>query len=624
MKESSTNEFHNLCEDVREGKVVFWVGAGFSSYAGYPSGMEFTKYLQHILGIQENEEQALSVVSEKFKNREELLNVLKSVYGKEPEHDEIHKSLSLLPHIPYIITTNYDMLFERAYGDKIHSIAEECELPTTAGISQKTFIYKIHGDISHLDRIIITSEDYQHFDEDSILWGKIKTILAEFSVVFIGYSLKDRNVRTLLELILRQIGKQKNPYYYITRDLTEEKREFLKSFSIIPIEIEGNEAVNRIKEYVAKYAFNDVGTNPTILAKNTPLLTHKGVKISSTIDDGKISACTVNAIPDSGVKSTAVCQKLPTTPESEEMAEWFDTINGVKFDPVIVTDPWSKLNLQVKTGDVFILNPGQEKLKLETVTLKAQPKNVYTADLQINDMRLSNITVKEFESETHTKIIFRHENFCFSFYAAKIHPGEEATLKFGLTAEDELLDIERTAEFYTFIKKWIDGSPMHLIRTPHSLSQIIEPLPLRDTDLYGDIEFRQKLFEIFSNIQKYTKIKLEIPETISQEDFQNIFRIGEFLEGKKQHQEKIPSRMTPRDPKFLEKLKDLPQITVEGVMDFILFGQRIPLRYIVEGTDWMVENYEDVIAQAQKGILPLNVVLKSRNNDLFLRFNASP
>ena len=624
VSETSTNKFHNLCEDVREGKVVFWVGAGFSSYAGYPNGMEFTRYLQQILGIQENEEQMLSEVSGKFKNREELLNVIKSVYGKEPDHDETHKSLSLLPRIPYIITTNYDMLFERAYGDKIQSVAEECELPKTAGTSQKTFIYKIHGDTSHLDRIIITSEDYQHFDEDSILWEKIKTILAEFSVVFIGYSLKDTNVRTLLELILRRIGKQKNPYYFITRGLTEEKREFLQSFSITPIEIEGNVAVDQIKEYVAKYAFNDVGTNPAILAKNTPLLTHKGVKISSTIDYGKISACTVDAIPNSGVKSTAVCQKLPTTPESEEMAEWFDTIKGVKFDPITVIDPWSKFSLVVKTGDVFILNPEQGKLKLETVTLKAHPKSVYFADLQIDGMRLSSVTVKEFESETHNKIIFKHENFCFSFYAEKIQSGDEATIEFNLKAEDVHLDIDRAAVIYAFIKKWFDGSPMHLIRTPNSLSRIIEPLPLRDSDLYRDIEFRQKMFEILSNIQRHSKIKLEIPETMSKEDLQKIFEIGEFFDGKKHHQEKISSQMTPKDPEFLEKLQNLPQITIEGAMNFTLFGQIVPLSYVVEGTNWMVDNYEEVVAQAQQGTLPLNVVLKSLNNDLFLRFNPRP
>jgi len=187
MGYTTTNGFQDLCQAVREGKVVFWVGSGFSEYAGYPTGKDFTKHLQKNLGIPENEKELLSKVSERFENREELLKIIKDVFGKTPENTELHQSLALISQIPYIITTNYDMLFEIAYGDKIKSIADEHELPSTAGTSEKTFIYKIHGDIDHLDQITITSKDYRDFNKTSILWDKIKTIPAEYSVAFVGF-----------------------------------------------------------------------------------------------------------------------------------------------------------------------------------------------------------------------------------------------------------------------------------------------------------------------------------------------------------------------------------------------------------------------------------------------------
>ena len=622
MGNASKIGFRDLCEAVREGKVVFWVGAGFSEYAGYPNASEFTKYLQNHLGIPENEDQLLSEVSEKLSNREELLTIIKSVFGKESEKNETHKSLALLPQIPYIITTNYDMLFEVEFGDRICSFGDEGELPKTAGNSQKTFIYKIHGDIYHLDRIIITSQDYLNFDENSLLWGKIKTILAEYTIVFIGYSLRDKNVQKLLELILKQIGKQKNPYYFITKNLTDEKRDFLQNYDIIPIEIEGNNAINQIKEYVAKYAFGDFGNDPVLLTKNSPLLKHKGVKISSVIEDGKIRECTVDAIPNSGVKSIAMSQKLPSTPDSKEVHEWFDLIDGVKFDPVTVADPWSKFKLEVQTGDVFILNPNHERFKLETITLKAQPKLTYLVDLQINDIRFSNVTVEMYESKTHVQFVYSLGGFSFSFNMRKIQPGSEGPVEFGFSTENLHLDIDAAVKAYTFIKKWFEGCPIHVIRTPNELSHTIEPLPLEDIELYRDIEFRQKLFEILSDIQKISKIKLIIPDEITGEDLQKAFEIGEFLHGKKIYLENISSQITPRSSDFFKNLKSLPPITIEGIMYFTLLNQKIPLKYIIEGTNWTIENYEDVISQAEQDILPLKVVLLSRNNDLFLRFKS--
>jgi len=206
---SDMSELDQLCDLIRKEKVILWVGSGFSRYAGYLTGSDLLSILLTTLGdltpITPNPTSAsLKEVADCFvalKGRECLVELLKEHYAKEPERNEIHKSLSIINRVKYVITTNYDPLFENAYGDNIVTIAHDEELPRISDYPEKTILLKIHGDLSDPDSIIITSDDYEKFDTDSILWTKIKSLLAEYSVLFIGYSVSDPNVREMLDYI---------------------------------------------------------------------------------------------------------------------------------------------------------------------------------------------------------------------------------------------------------------------------------------------------------------------------------------------------------------------------------------------------------------------------------------
>lgn len=63
-------------------------------------------------------------------------------------------------------------------------------------------IYKIHGCSTDIHSMILTDNDYKDFNEkNAYLASKLITIFVEHPVIFIGYSLTDKNIKSLLHSI---------------------------------------------------------------------------------------------------------------------------------------------------------------------------------------------------------------------------------------------------------------------------------------------------------------------------------------------------------------------------------------------------------------------------------------
>lgn len=135
---------------------------------------------------------------------EYVKNISNSKFSEKNEfYDEIIELKKA--NVDGIITTNWDLLAENLFPDyKVFVGQEELLVSTPQNIGE---IYKIHGCCTQPNSLILTKEDYKQFDENNpYLAAKLVTIFVENPVIFIGYSLYDPNIKSLLSSIVKGIG----------------------------------------------------------------------------------------------------------------------------------------------------------------------------------------------------------------------------------------------------------------------------------------------------------------------------------------------------------------------------------------------------------------------------------
>ena len=111
-------------------------------------------------------------------------------------------------NIDGIITTNWDNLIENFFPDfKKYIGQEELIFSDLYTIGE---IYKIHGCISCPNSLVLTTDDYENYQSrNSYLAAKLLTIFMENPVIFIGYSLDDKNIQNILKSIITCLTKDK-------------------------------------------------------------------------------------------------------------------------------------------------------------------------------------------------------------------------------------------------------------------------------------------------------------------------------------------------------------------------------------------------------------------------------
>lgn len=101
-----------------------------------------------------------------------------------------------------VITTNYDCFLENVFEDYEKYIGqEELIFSTIQGIAE---VYKTHGCCTKPETIVINEKDYIEFAErNAYLAAKILTIFLEHPIIFLGYSISDKNIESILKAIVK-------------------------------------------------------------------------------------------------------------------------------------------------------------------------------------------------------------------------------------------------------------------------------------------------------------------------------------------------------------------------------------------------------------------------------------
>lgn len=238
---------NDLIHDIINQNVILFVGAGVSMNLGLPSWSKLIDQMALDLGFE----------PEQFKNNGSFLelaeyyNLKKGSIGSlrswmdtnfhssdiKIENSKIHKLLLEL-NFDLIYTTNYDRWIEKAFDyykkpyQKIIGIHD-----FTQSVSGTTKIVKYHGDFDDDSSIVLTETSYfDRLDLNTALDVKLRADSLGKSLLFLGYSLNDLDIRFLLyklQLLWRQdlSSVQPTSYVFLTED-NPIKRKVLESRNI--------------------------------------------------------------------------------------------------------------------------------------------------------------------------------------------------------------------------------------------------------------------------------------------------------------------------------------------------------------------------------------------------------
>ncbi|MEK7764450.1 MAG: SIR2 family protein [Nitrospirota bacterium] len=260
-----------LSEYVRQGKVVLILGAGASMGASdskgcsAPSGQLLgTMLAQKFLGGN-HKDLPLSQISELAISETDLI----SVQGYIREIFEVlkptnaHKQMcSFVWH--GIATTNFDLLIEDAYRNTLD--AAQTPIPFVANGDRfeeklrdrkNVPLLKLHGCITRTNDsdcpLILTTDQYVEYRKGRTrIFDHLTTWAYELPVVFIGQSLQDYDLRTILQE-LTNLGEKRPRYYLVAPNVDSMQRRYWETKKITPLQGSFGEFLGSLDATIPKH-----------------------------------------------------------------------------------------------------------------------------------------------------------------------------------------------------------------------------------------------------------------------------------------------------------------------------------------------------------------------------------
>lgn len=240
---------NELAQAIRERRAVLFVGAGVSMSLGLPSWGELVSQMAKDL----NFDPAILVspganyltIAEYYKLEKGKIGELRSwmdrrwdVASDVLEASRVHNQIVDL-EFQHIYTTNYDRNLENIHqlrGKRFSKIANAKDISLAK--PDVPHIVKFHGDFDDDNSIVLTESDYfERLSFEAPLDVKFRSDILGRTVLFVGYSLQDINMRLLLykmQKMWKQSGYESDrppSYMFMSHpDLIQER--VLKSWGV--------------------------------------------------------------------------------------------------------------------------------------------------------------------------------------------------------------------------------------------------------------------------------------------------------------------------------------------------------------------------------------------------------
>ena len=457
----------SLFQAISKGEVVLWAGAGLSLYAGLPSGVQLREILYKGLTPLEKEEVGeesdLSHLADEIctlkGNRNYIVQTLKRIFTGNFLSTETHKVISQIPHFRNIITTNYDSLFESVYdNNKLNVIFSDDHTPYID--DKKVNLFKIHGDLSAPNSIIITESDYNNFfskdTEQNTIWSVIKGIIATKSILFIGYSLEDTNVEVVFNKIRDKIGENGKECYFVAPNISTTKSKKLNRVNIHPISLTGEKLFEELIEYLKKNIkknFEDKYISSDIYSE---FIGNFGLKSEIEVDSSIEKNIIKNLTGIEG-KDTKIKMTFSVSSSSEEIHKLDALINKGEVSEEIIID---EENLTAFNLDINGINfrdiDDVKNLKIAlTPFFDKQVDIIFENGKEFNDVELKIFSLGN--TDIKLKVIAQLYGNELEIINSPTISNEETT--FSYTLSQEINNISKQIIFLELVEHLIKGQP---------------------------------------------------------------------------------------------------------------------------------------------------------------------
>jgi hypothetical protein len=231
----------DLAGAIRDRRAILFAGAGVSMSVGLPSWREFIEHLIGELNLDrgafDGQEPSYQTLAEYYRIQHGSIGPLRSwmdrkwsVAEERVRESAVHR-LIVEVGFPIIYTTNYDNNLEvafRLHGRDYVKVANARDLAKMGnGVTE---IVKFHGDFEDDQSLVIAETDYfERLSFDSPLDIKFRADALGRTILFIGYSMSDMNIRLLLHRLSqtwRKSGYERSrptPYVFMAhRDEVQE------------------------------------------------------------------------------------------------------------------------------------------------------------------------------------------------------------------------------------------------------------------------------------------------------------------------------------------------------------------------------------------------------------------
>lgn len=223
-------------------KLVPFVGAGVSYDSGVPLWNDIIKKFCEHLGLDSKNQDYLKIPQYYYNNRgfKEYKDLLNDIFlSNTYTPNELHRSIVDLG-TDLIITTNYNKLLEATFvecGKFVDVICEDKDF--TYSMNSKKLI-KMHGDLDR-GNIVLKEDDYINYSQNfCLIENFLKSIIGSHTLLFIGYSLSDYNVKQIFSWV-KMILKEdfQNAYFLYSEGTARDyEKEYYKNIGVNLIELD--------------------------------------------------------------------------------------------------------------------------------------------------------------------------------------------------------------------------------------------------------------------------------------------------------------------------------------------------------------------------------------------------